>query len=34
MLDLAKEKLNIKIECGHNLMNLIDKILDLQYHRE
>jgi hypothetical protein len=34
MLDPTKEKLDIKNECGHNLMNVIDKILNLQHHHE
>jgi hypothetical protein len=29
-----KKKKNIKNECGHNLMNVIDKLLDLQHHHE
>jgi hypothetical protein len=34
MSDPAKEKLDIKNECGHNLMNVINKLLDLQHHHE
>jgi hypothetical protein len=34
MSDPTKGKLNIKNECGHNLMNVIHKVLDLQPHYE